>query len=276
MQCCNINYGRGSMNNGNCEYVDICNTPAPVTPAPTPCNDQVFYFNGNVCSNAMAMPGATAYNTVMACCNMNFGMGSFNSGSCNIQDECNTPQPSPSPVTPAPTPCDAQVFYFDGNVCSNAIFIADAQAYNSVVVCCNQNFGGGSFVNGNCEYVDECNTEPPTPTPISTVVTDEPTPSPTTCEDQVFYFDGSSCTNELVLGDNVPSYNSLNRCCNQNFGPGSLSQGICEYTDICSTELPTPSPTTITNPPTFGNTPTVSTETTGPPTTAERWEDYWN
>lgn len=278
MQCCNVNYGRGSMNNGNCEYVDICNTPAPVTPAPTPCGDQIFYFNGNICSNAMAMPGAAAYNTVMACCNMNFGMGSFNNGSCNIEDECNTPQPSPSPVTPAPTPCDAQVFYFDGSTCTNELVLGDdVSFYNSLNRCCNQNFGPGSLSGGDCEYTDICSTEPPTPSPA--------TPSPTACEDQVFYFVGSMCTNELeldelilgelvlgelVLGNDLPFYNSLNRCCNQNFGPGSLSRGDCEYTDICGTEPPTPSPSSITNPPTFGNTPTVSTELTGPPTLSDR------
>jgi hypothetical protein len=29
--------------------------------------------------------------------------------------------------------------------------------YNSLVVCCNQNFGSGSMMNGLCNYSDICN-----------------------------------------------------------------------------------------------------------------------
>jgi hypothetical protein len=201
--CCKAMFGTST-----CDFVDVCNTPSPsvspVTPAPTPCEAQVFFFNGNVCSNEFYIADAPAYNNVMFCCNMNFGAGSFMNGSCEYVDVCNTLEPTPnptkspskkptnapiepivtpSPETPAPTPCEAQVFFFDGNVCSNEFFLADAPAYTSVMICCNMNFGAGSFMNGSCEYVDVCNTLPPSPSPVTPEPTPSPvTPAPSTCE----------------------------------------------------------------------------------------------
>ena len=214
MECCNVNYGSGSMFSGTCNYVDVCNTPSPTT-------------------------------------------------------EIETPEPTPSPVTPAPTPCGDQIFFFDGSTCSNEFFIADTTAYDTLMACCNANFGFGSSINGSCDYVDVCNT--PSPTDVTPEPTPSPvTPSPTPCEAQVFFFDGVSCSNEFYIAD-ASAYNSVVMCCNQNFGSGSFMNGSCDYVDVCNTEPPTPAPfSLLTNPPTSGSTPTVSTEVTGPPTMPDR------
>lgn len=179
-----------------------------------------------------------------------------------------TPRPTPKPIsflvptTPAPTPCDAQRFFFVNGVCTNDMFLLGGTQYGSAMECCNVNFGSGSMISGNCNYVDTCNTPMPTPSIA--------TPAPTPCEAQIFFFDGSSCSNEFFIAD-TSSYNSVVVCCNMNFGVGSFINGACEYTDVCNTEPPTPAPFSIlTNPPTTGSTPTVSTEVTGPPTMPDR------
>jgi hypothetical protein len=46
LECCEAEFGESS-----CMFDDTCVTPAPVTPAPTPCVDMVFYFVGNSCTN---------------------------------------------------------------------------------------------------------------------------------------------------------------------------------------------------------------------------------
>jgi hypothetical protein len=234
----------------------------------------------------MFLLGGTSYGSAMECCNVNMGSGSMLSGTCNYVDNCNTPMPSsttiespaptPSPVTPAPTPCEAQLFFFDGSTCSNEFYIADTFSFNSLVDCCDSNFGSGSSMNGGCTYVDVCNTPMPspnnieTPMPTPTVETPAPTPAPTPCEAQLFFFDGMSCSNEFFVAD-TSSYNSVVMCCEDNFGSGSFMSGGCEFTDICNTMPPTPSPfSMLTNPPTTGSTPTVSTEVTGPPTMPDR------
>ena len=247
-------------------------TESPVTPAPTPCGSQVFFFDGNTCTNEFFVADTAAYDSLLACCNAAFGLGSFMNGSCDYVDICNTeppspspvpPEPTPFPVTPAPTPCEAQVFFFDGNTCSNEFFVADASAYSSAVSCCNASFGLGSFMNGSCNYVDICNTEPPSPSPVTPEPTPFPvTPAPTPCEAQVFFFDGDTCSNEFFIAD-APSYVSAEICCTINFGVGSFMDGSCNYIDECNTLPPSPAPTFIS---TFGSTPTVSKETTGPPT----------
>lgn len=297
-ECCDANFGSGSGMVGRCDYTDTCNTeqptpspvtdeptpnptpkptPSPVTPSPTPCEAQIFFFDGNSCSNEFYIADTSSYSSVVACCDANFGSGSFMDGSCDYVDMCSTeppsPGPTPSPVTPSPTPCEAQVFFFTGNMCSNEVFIADASSYISLESCCDMNFGSGSLMNGGCNYIDMCNTLAPTPPEI---VTPEPTPSPVTpaptpCEDQVFFFDGVSCSNEFFVAD-ASSYDSLSACCSANFGSMSDMTGECQYTDICNPLPPTQSPF-ITNSPTSGSTPTVSTEVTGPPTMPDRTGD---
>lgn len=258
--CCNVNFGPGSINNGLCNIVDICNTPyptpdptprptprptpKPVTPAPTPCEDMLFFVDGDTCTNDVYIADAMSFSSAVACCNMNFGVGSISNGNCKVVDICNP--------TPAPTPCEDQVFFFDGDICSNEIYIADAAAFATAVACCNVNFGIGSLAMGKCDYVDTCNPQP--------VDTPEPTPSPTSCEEREWYIsvdgDYTICTNGYDFASNTSLYGSLSDCCD------ALGT-TCYYSDVCVTPSPSYSPTYAS---TSGSTPTVSKETTGPPT----------
>lgn len=76
------------------------------------------------------------------------------------------------------------------------------------------------------------------------------------------FFDGQICTNGFLdaSNDGGTLYTTLKDCCEDVF-----PQGTCDFNDICFTDSPTPSPTYSS---TNGSTPTVSKETTGPPTTA--------
>ena len=111
----------------------------PTTPAPTPC-DMTFYFYNGVCSNSgSVMSGSSGpYADATMCCDMNFGTGSMyisvEAGGCIYNDECNTPAPVPvpavvAPTTAAPTPCDSQVFFFDGSKCTNEYIVDGAMSY---------------------------------------------------------------------------------------------------------------------------------------------------
>lgn len=97
MICCNVNFGPGAINNGLCNVIDICNptpmptpnptpnpTPKPVTPAPTPCEDMVFFVDGNTCTNDIYIADAMSYESAVACCNMNFGVESTMNGNCKV------------------------------------------------------------------------------------------------------------------------------------------------------------------------------------------------
>lgn len=177
--CCGAEFGLTG-----CVYEDICVTPnptaspvtgeptpmpslkptnSPVTQSPTLCEDKVFFFDGSVCSNEFYIADVPSYDSVMACCSQNFGSESYMNGSCNYNDVCSTVPPTPSPITPAPTLCETRVFFFDGNMCSNEFYSADLPSSDSVSDCCDQNFGSGSFMNGSCNYMDICNTLPPSP-----------------------------------------------------------------------------------------------------------------
>lgn len=123
-----------------------------------------------------------------------------------------------------------------------------------------------------CWFEDYCN--PAIPPPPSPEPTKKPTTAaPTTCEGRKWYL---LITNELTEmcsnGYDIPSsaqssmeyYDTLKECCEEEFNGGK-----CMFVDVCNPGQPTPSPTIlITNEPTFGTTPTVSKETTGPPTMA--------
>ena len=99
------------------------------------------------------------------------------------------------------------------------------------------------------------------------IVEPDPSPAPTTCFDRKWHKSGGMCTNGFQSTSNDDGnalYNNMVECCDVEF-----SDGKCRYEDICFdltvTEWPTPSPT---DQGTFGSTPTVSKETTGPPTKA--------
>eukprot|EP00804_Cyclotella_cryptica_P013401 CCRYP_005155-RB/>CCRYP_005155-RB protein AED:0.41 eAED:0.41 QI:199/1/1/1/1/1/7/463/876 len=309
--CCDASFGMGSMGNG-CSFVDVCSTPVatpspespeptykpisnlvppPTTPAPSPCGAQQFFFVNGQCTNDVFIANVFSYVSLVSCCDTNFGSNSLMNNGCNYIDVCNTPMPtSPSvtpepslpPATPAPTPCEAQVFFFSGNRCTNDVFIAGGFAYNSVTDCCNTNFGMGSFLSGNCNYVDICSTPMPSPSPVEPAVTPQPSPAPTPCEAQLFFFNGNECSNEFFIADTM-SFSSLVQCCDMNFGSGSLnggtnagmtggmsggmtggSNGGCVYTDVCNTLPPTPFPETPE--PTPQPTPAPTPEPTPQPT----------
>ena len=124
------------------------------------------------CTNEVFIADANAYATVEACCNINFGLGTYGNGGCNFVDTCNphptqrpTPRPTskptgkpisniipPVPVTPAPTPCGDQRFFFVNGVCTNEVFISGVFSYGSLTQCCDINFGTDSLMNRDCDY----------------------------------------------------------------------------------------------------------------------------
>eukprot|EP00956_Cyclotella_meneghiniana_P032142 scaffold86992_cov70-Cyclotella_meneghiniana.AAC.8 len=201
----------------NCEYYDIC---APITPNPTPKPSPLPTPNPTPLPSPLPTPQPT------------------NEPSSKPIEPIETPMPTDSPVSPSPTPCEAQVFYFDGSACTNdQFFIAGTPSYNSLMICCNAVFGSGSFMNGNCNFIDICNTLSPSPEPTESPIT----PAPTPCEAREFFFDGSICSNDVFIAG-APAFMSLKKCCNFNFGFGSLMDGSCSYIDICNTLPPSPSP----------------------------------
>jgi hypothetical protein len=114
-KCCEAVFGMGE-----CDYEEVC----------IPCEEQLFFFDGDKCVNDVFFAGAPAYSTAVACCNLNFGIGSYANGSCDYIDVC-APEPV---VTPAPTVCEEMVFFLDGNTCTNDIYIADAVAYSEYLL----------------------------------------------------------------------------------------------------------------------------------------------
>ena len=130
-RCCKALFGTYE-----CDYEDVC----------SPCEEQMFFFDGDKCVNDVYFADAPAYNTAVACCNLNFGIGSFSNGNCDYVDVC-----KPEPISPSPTPCEEMVFFLDGNTCTNDIFIADAVSYSELKVCLNNfcNFDTLSTPNSN-------------------------------------------------------------------------------------------------------------------------------
>ena len=92
--------------------------------------------------------------------------------------------------------------------------------------------------------------------------TPEPTPAPTPCTGRKWRPRGNKCTNgneNTSNDDGDEVYDTLVECCEETFGVGMK----CKYDDICFDDTPVPTVS-----PSFGSTPTVSKETTGPPTMA--------
>jgi hypothetical protein len=69
-------------------------TPPP-SPAPTRCEEQQFWFDGNECTNAdFPDDSFFGYASLDACCNAEFGPGSRNNGNCEYTDFCGEPSMS--------------------------------------------------------------------------------------------------------------------------------------------------------------------------------------
>jgi hypothetical protein len=116
---------------------------------------------------------------------------------------------------------------------------------------------------------------PPNPVPVPpTPVT---SPSPTVCTDQLIYWDGVQCTRGPPMGGNKPDniddlimFETYDECC---LTYVLMYSDECPMYDGCNPPVPsgdTPPPSpgieVLTYPPSFGSTPTISKETTGPPT----------
>ena len=168
--------------------------------------------------------------------------------------------PAPTPVeivTPSPTTCMEQEFYNAGGICTNEGFTpGGVTSYSSLLECCED-----SQTAGECEFVDIC------------------------CEMRLWYFSSESgeCTNGFLQDG---EFASLQECCEAT----QSDEEECLYDDVCVEDPPTPSPPTpevistpepsaeiietpspttpieTTGEPSFGSTPTVSKEVTGPPT----------
>eukprot|EP00970_Alexandrium_tamarense_P001711 scaffold221_cov189-Alexandrium_tamarense.AAC.5 len=289
-------------------------TPEP-SPSPTACEERMLWHPNpdyTMCTNDSNFPDNEKYiyASLVKCCKDVFG-----TLSCEYDDVCSTPSPSKAPVeplatpepSPSPTACEERMLWHpnpDYTMCTNDSNFPDNEKYiyASLVKCCEDVFGTLS-----CEYDDICSSPQPSKAPVTpqpTIVTPQPTPSPTSCEERMLWHpsaDGSMCTNDANYPtDDNDFHNSLQECCKAVFG--TL---VCEYDDICTSSQPSkapvtpqpssPAPTTdapvsplptmsplsavTTAPPTtprpsffptaspsFGSTPTVSKETTGPPT----------
>ncbi|KAL7468250.1 hypothetical protein ACHAXS_008474 [Conticribra weissflogii] len=106
--------------------------------------------------------------------------------------------------------------------------------------------------------------QPTTPSPTTGEPTLNPvTSSPTSCEQRQFYINdlGTMCSNGFDYTGTGDLYETLEECCFMVSG-----ESTCRSEDICQpTAMPANSPTMS---PSFGATPTVSKEVTGPPTSS--------
>ena len=135
--------------------------------------------------------------------------------------------PAPTPSTPSPTTCQERNWYFDGELCTNGY--DEDGTYTSLLTCCEEEQEGN-----DCKFEDVC------------------------CEMRPWYFDGEACTNGIAPDGDL--FDTVLACCE-----AEEAEGECTFIDVCNPvpELVTPIPT---DQPTFGSTPTVSKEVTGPPT----------
>ncbi|KAL3782041.1 hypothetical protein ACHAW5_004960 [Stephanodiscus triporus] len=172
--------------------------------------------------------------------------------------------PTFSPTTTlSPTTCGVRKWYFDGEKCKNDL---EGDEYPNLQECCDENFPGKT-----CSFEDDC------------------------CEMRKWFVDEYSiCNNGIPPGSNTVTFDTLADCCAT---PDIVSCTI-NFIDVCE-ETPTitattstvestsstvasttstvesfstPPPSVIITPnpsspmPSFGSTPTVSKEVTGPPT----------
>merc|ERR1711957_438972 len=285
VDCCKGRFG--SSRPSECASINKCNpkpetpeptpkpTPSPVaqtttpgpTPEPTACEARTWYFNSDteICDNKDRddSDDDKEYDSLKKCCKENFGTPSSN-------DEYR-----PEPRCPFDQVYDKccemkyPTWYWIPNqeVCTNEPMVGapGSRTYDSRVECCKEKFG--SSRPSMCVSSNYCYPEPetpePTPKPTPNPVADASPPAPTTCLQRKWRpRNGNICTNADVSDGNIPVFDTLINCCEETFGFGVQ----CKYEDICfdtDTYDPTPAPTMSS---TGGSTPTVSKDTTGPPT----------
>merc|ERR1712194_805312 len=269
------------------KYEDVCN-PKSETAAPTPETSQSLTLcerrkwhalitedDFMQCTNGYDIPAGVEmeyYDTVLECCEETFGFGV----KCEYDDVCAdvTPNPSLFPAvepTPSPTACEARTWYFNINeqICDNKVRDDNASdaAYGSLEDCCGENFCDIPLPNTE-PWSDNSGQAASCP---SGAVYDE------CCEMAypTWYWNRGQklCSNEPVNGgapDDI-TYGSRSECCRERFG--NANTDVCSSVNKCYSAMeptfsPTLSATFDTLTPTFGSTPTVSKETSGPPTKA--------
>ena len=101
---------------------------------------------------------------------------------------------------------------------------------------------------------------------VPEIVTTQPSPAPTPCEGRRWYALSTQRVFQCTNGYDIPVeavdftfFNTMEECCEEIFGEGEE----CDIKDVCVETVETGSPSPA---PSFGSTPTVSKETTGPPT----------
>ena len=190
-------------------------------------------------------------------------------------------------------------------MCTNGYDNDGEMMFDNLNECCEY----AEFDNGECYYDDVCvesNDEPtPSPSPVPslpTLITPKPTPactgcpvppnpvpvtspSPTLCTDQPIYWDGIQCTRGKPMGGETPDniddlimFETYDECC---LTYALMYLDECPMYDGCNPVSGTPPPSpgieVLTYAPssgsTGGSTPTISKETTGPPTLSRNKSD---
>jgi hypothetical protein len=244
-----------------CKYEDKCCSM----------NNHIWYYNTveKVCTNKGGMDGNVGeWESDVECCKDMFN----DIYPCPLVDVCvpepetiltSTPTLAPSA---APTTCEDlySTWYFDSSngKCVSGVTGLGSEAFVSLNACCEAKYPDDEEFCLNFLNVDMC------------------------ClmkYDAWYYIEGV-CTNDLSMGTGSGQFDSESACCKANFG----GQFPCDAVNIC---IPMPPPEVITGEPTgpelltfapttpenfetpfpspapsFGSTPTVSKETTGPPT----------
>ena len=142
-------------------------------------------------------------------------------------------KPTASPtISQSPTSCSSLRFYFKDGICNNEYQSKKPgnSGYDNLDHCCMMN-DRGSLHDCKQRANDICKLE---------AISDEPTPSPTSCEKRRFYFHSGTCTNE-GQHKNSQGYSTLALCCTLN---GKLHPSIpsdtldyskkCDFINICN------------------------------------------
>ena len=242
-----------------CKYEDKCCSM----------NNHVWYYNegSNKCTNDGSMVGNVgAWDSDFECCGAKFGIFP-----CPVTDVCIPEEPETiltATPTAAPTTCEAlySSWYYDpsNGKCVSGVAGFGGGEFASVDACCEANYPGEEAFEYCMEYLNE---------DMCCVMKYE-----------AWYFNGAECTNDpsLLVGISGEKFESAAKCCQAAFVGAA-----CAVNDICK---PVPPETTVTEEPSepvteepsepeiltfqpspapsFGSTPTVSKETTGPPTSS--------